>query len=144
MGKIIINAKDLILGRMSTIVAKMATLGNSVDIVNCEECVIRGTREEIIARYKVKDVRGIPSKGPFINKKPNLFVKRTIRGMLNYKRGRGREAFKSVKCYIGTPEEFKDKEMKTFDEVNIQNQKSSKVGSMKVGDLCHIMGWRTK
>ena len=144
MGKIVIDAKNLILGRMGTIVAKMAMLGNTVDIVNCEDCVIRGDRNEIIARYKVKDVRGIPSKGPFINKKPNLFVKRSIRGMLNYKQGRGRDAFKSIKCYLGVPDDFKDKELKTLDEVNVLKQKSSKIGSMKVGDLCNIMGWKTK
>jgi ribosomal protein L13 len=36
-------------------------------------------------------------------------VKRTIRGMLpNHRFGRGREAFKRIKCYSGVPKEFEN------------------------------------
>ena len=38
-------------------------------------------------------------------------VKRVIRGMIpNYREGRGREAFKRVKCYIGIPKEYQEVE----------------------------------
>jgi len=33
-------------------------------------------------------------------------MKRTIRGMLSYKKGRGGDAFKRIMCYVGVPREF--------------------------------------
>ena len=36
----IINAKDAILGRLGTYVAKQALLGNKVDVINCEETLV--------------------------------------------------------------------------------------------------------
>ncbi|MEM2462820.1 MAG: uL13 family ribosomal protein, partial [Candidatus Pacearchaeota archaeon] len=43
-------------------------------------------------------------------RRPEMILRRAIRGMLPWKKARGREAFKRVKCFLGVPEEFKDKE----------------------------------
>ena len=37
----IIDAKNLVLGRMATVVAKEALLGEKIDIINCEKAVVR-------------------------------------------------------------------------------------------------------
>ena len=37
-------------------------------------------------------------------------MKRTIRGMLPYKKGRGADAFKKIKCYNSLPAEFESSE----------------------------------
>lgn len=107
---IIIDATNAILGRMATFAAKEALLGQKVAIINAEKAVVSGTKKAVLARYKQKYARGVPSKGPFIHRMPDRFVRRTIRGMLPYKNPRGAEAFKRVMCYIGVPESFKDKE----------------------------------
>src|SRR3989344_9608043 len=100
----IIDATDSICGRIATVVAKRALMGENMEIVNCEKAVITGSRRFVIARWKQKSAMGVPKKGPFIYTMPDRFVKRIIRGMLSHKEGRGQEALKRIKCHIGVPE----------------------------------------
>ena len=142
--KIIIDANNLVLGRMSTVAAKTALLGGTVDIVNCEESVILGSKDSIMERYKRKNQRGIPAKGPFLHKRPDMFVKRSIRGMLPYKRGRGITAYKSIKCHIGVPENLKNQKAETIDEANIITNPSERyVNYTRVKDICRNFGWKS-
>ncbi len=103
-----IDATDLILGRMAAYAAKQALLGENVNIVNAGKAVVTGRNKRIIEDYKQERKRGVPLKGPYYPRTPEMIVKRTIRGMLPYKTARGREALKRIKCYAGMPEEFKD------------------------------------
>ena len=48
----IIDASDMILGRLATYVAKKALLGEKVDIVNCEKAVITGNKKSVFEKYK--------------------------------------------------------------------------------------------
>src|SRR3989344_4496466 len=71
----IIDAKDLILGRLSTIVAKRALLGDKIDIVNCEMAVISGRRKNILDSYKWKrSIGGTAQKGPYIPTKSKKII----------------------------------------------------------------------
>ena len=47
----IIDAKDAILGRVSSYAAKQALLGMKVDVVNCEECVVSGKKADVLDKY---------------------------------------------------------------------------------------------
>lgn len=135
---VIIDAKDHIVGRMGTEVAKLALKGEKVDIINCEEAVLSGSKGEVLAKFKQKADRGIPSKGPFIPKMPDRFVRRIIRGMLPYKKAKGREAYARIKCHLGTPEEFSDSEKITF-----ENSKTNKLPNYKfvyVKEICKYLG----
>lgn len=105
----IIDGKNLILGRLATYAAKQALLGEKVDIINCEDVVITGSRENILATYHRKKTMGTHAKGPFWPRRPDMFVRKTIRGMLPYKQPKGRVAYKRIMCYIGNPEEIKGK-----------------------------------
>ena len=49
---VVIDAKDLIVGRMCAKAAKLAMKGERVDIVNCEEAIISGSKENILAKYE--------------------------------------------------------------------------------------------
>jgi len=104
----IIDAENIILGRLASFVAKKALRGNSLDIINCEKAVVSGkkrfTLNETVRKYNQGTF-----KGPFIPKQADRFVRRTIRGMLPYKTPHGREAFKKIKCYLGIPVQFNDK-----------------------------------
>ncbi len=134
----IVDASNMILGRMVSYVAKKALLGEKVDIVNCEKAVITGNKKSIFEKYKQRNERGPrPTKGPFIPKMPDRFVRRCIRGMLPYKQEKGRKAFKRVMCYIGIPDEFKDKKTETIENCNV-----SKVPSLKyvyISEICKLM-----
>jgi len=130
----IINAKDLIVGRFATIAAKQAILGEEVFIINSELAVITGSKKNILQKYQAQDNRGEPFHGPFLPKIPDRFLKRIIRGMLTYKKGKGREAFKRIKCYRGIPEGFKDKEAITIEKANVSKMQNLKY--MTIGALC--------
>ncbi len=105
---IIIDGKDAILGRMAAYVAREALKGEEIAIVNCEQIVITGNKQFIKAGLEEKRGRvGSTEKGPKVSRTSEKIVKRAIRGMLpNYRTGRGRDAFKRIKCYVGVPKEF--------------------------------------
>lgn len=111
--RIIIDGDNAILGRLASYSAKQLLLGKDVVIVNSEKVVVSGSRESVIQRYLVKRkfhrVK-FPSQADQI-------LKRTVRGMLSYKMGRGENAFKKLRCYMGIPEEFvKEKKIKSATE----------------------------
>ena len=106
----IIDGKNAILGRMAAYVAKEALKGEDIAIVNCEQIIITGNKRNIQENFEAKRKRvGSTQKGPKVSRNPERIVKRVIRGMLpNYRVGRGRVAFKRIKCYIGIPKEFEE------------------------------------
>ena len=134
----IIDAKDTILGRLGTYAAKQLLMGATVEIVNCEECAVSGKKRFILKEYIRKLHRGAPGKGPFFYKRPDMFVKRTIRGMLPFKRARGREAFKNIKCHMGVPEKLKNEKYVKIEGAGIDKLHS--VDYLKIKDICRAVG----
>ncbi|MFQ5815681.1 MAG: 50S ribosomal protein L13 [Candidatus Hydrothermarchaeaceae archaeon] len=110
----IIDATDAILGRMASVVARHLLMGEEVAIVNAEETVISGGKEDILEKFKERRARKSlvnPARhGPFYPRLPEGIVRRAVRGMLPYRKARGREAYKRLKVYRGVPEELKDVE----------------------------------
>lgn len=109
MDKIIINADGCVVGRLASWVAKQALLGKKIVIVNAEKVIISGKKETILDKYLslIKKGRGW-QKGPYWPKQADRLLKRIIRGMLPWKKDRGREAFKRIKCFKGIPTNLKD------------------------------------
>ncbi|MGC9098976.1 MAG: 50S ribosomal protein L13 [Candidatus Micrarchaeia archaeon] len=110
----IINGEGAILGRAASRIAKMLLNGEHVAVVNAEKMLISGHEKNIIENYKqrldLKD-KANPEHSPYWSRKPDLFVKRVIRGMLPYKRPKGKKAYKLLKVYIGVPEKYKEKKI---------------------------------
>ncbi|RLI88439.1 MAG: 50S ribosomal protein L13 [Candidatus Altiarchaeales archaeon] len=142
----IINAEGHILGRLCTFVAKKALLGEDVIVVNAEKAVISGNKDVIfrkeLEKLKIRNL-GNPRKGPFHQKRPDRFVRRSIRGMLPWRKSRGREAFKRVMVYIGIPEE----EIRKRHNIDIKKAKIEDLNEMKkdikgitVGEVCRFIG----
>ncbi len=136
----IINAENLILGRLAAVVAKQALQGEKIDIINVEKAVITGKPSEIIMRYEAKFRRGYALAGPFFPRHPEKFVKRTIRGMLPHKQEKGRKAFKNIKCYIGIPKEFEGKKAETIEKADVKNIKKTKYVTVK--EISEQLGWK--
>jgi len=108
----IVDASNLILGRMASYVAKKALDGKSMVVINAERAVISGTKERVVARAKLKlktRTLGNLEKSPTHPRKPDGYVRRVIRGMLPWKKTGGKDAFHRVKVYIGTPSEYQDR-----------------------------------
>jgi large subunit ribosomal protein L13 len=107
----IIDGRNAILGRLASYVAKEVLKGEEIVILNCERVIITGNKRDIKGKFEQKRRRvGSSQKGPKHARTSEKIVKRTIRGMLpDHRKGRGREAYKRIKCYVGIPKEFEDK-----------------------------------
>lgn len=133
----IIDGTNLILGRLATTAAKKSLQGEEVVIVNCANVVVTGDKKKNLAKYKQKSERGARDTGPYIPRQSDKFVKRTIRGMLPYKKPRGRDAFKSIRCYVGVPENLKG-EPETLKNADISKVTQTK--HITVKELCKSLG----
>ena len=108
----LIDATNLILGRMASIVAKHLLAGEEVTIINAEKAVVTGRRKEIFDEYDARmRIRSLtnPRKGPFHPRRPDDLVRRTVRGMLPYDKPKGREAYKRLRVYVGAPPDVQEK-----------------------------------
>ncbi len=114
----LIDAKNMIVGRLGTIVAKKALLGEKIDIINAESAVISGKKSEILAKLKQKVDRGNWSKGPHYIRSPDRLLKRMIRNMMPYKKPRGLSAYKKIMCWQGVPEKFKEQKAVVLKEAD--------------------------
>jgi len=126
----IIDGKNAILGRLASYVAKEALKGEDIVVLNCEQVIITGNKKNIEENFKIKRSRvGSSQKGPKHSKTSEKIVKRTIRGMLpNHRKGRGKIAYKKIKCYVGIPKEFQDAK-----KINLKKEKINK--SIQVKDI---------
>lgn len=110
--EMIIDGEKAVLGRLASFAAKKSLEGNKISIVNADKVIITGNKASILNKYLwKKDLGGSNLNGPFVHANPEKILKRTIRGMLDYKHERGLLAFKRIKCYNGIPKEFVDKKM---------------------------------
>lgn len=107
MINMIIDATNTILGRLASTTAKKILSGEDVIIINAEKSVITGKKKMVFERFKHKRERGDPKNGPFYPRYPDMILRRVIRGMLPYKKAKGRAALKRLRVYNGNPENFK-------------------------------------
>jgi large subunit ribosomal protein L13 len=133
----VINGQGASLGRLSTAVAKSLLQGDEIAIINVEKILISGKKKEIKKEYTQKREVGTYRKGPFFHRSPEKIVKRTVRGMIPYQKPHGRAAYKRLKCYIGVPEQFNEKDA----EVIKQAQKHY-VDAMSIEELSKSLGAR--
>ena len=109
----ILDGKNAVLGRLATAVAKELLKDEQIVILNSEKIIITGKPKQIVSKYLKRRRIGSPQHGPFFPKKPNLIVRRTVRGMLPKSR-KGIKALKKLRVYESLPEEFKDKKAETI------------------------------
>lgn len=137
---IVINAEGLILGRMASKIAKRLLTGEEVVVVNAEKTIISGRRKNKVAEAHVFLEVGKPVTGPFHYRRPDRILRRTVRGMLPYKRPKGKQAYKRLKVFIGMPEELKDQKSETFDEAQA---KKLTCPYFTLGELAKEIGWKS-
>lgn len=142
----IIDAKNSILGRLASKVAKRALLGESIIIINAEKALLSGKRKNILddelKELKIRNI-GNPLKGPFYQRRPDRYVRRVIKRMLPMEKKKGREAFKRIMVYYGIPKE----EIKKRYDIDIEKAKIEKIedsiksisNSLTVGEVCKFI-----
>lgn len=120
-----IDATNLIVGRLSTVVAKKVLGGEVVTIVNAERAVVTGTQQAVLIRYKRRDgltAKGNPHKGPKFSRMPDRLLRHAIRGMLPMSSSRGRNALRKTKVYIGIPKELAGKKFETVENAKCKSK----------------------
>jgi len=138
---VIIDASNLVLGRLASIVAKRLLSGESVVVVNAEKAVVTGARSSIFADAHAKlEIRtlGSKKKSPKHPRRPDGIVRRTVRGMLPRDKQRGKDAFSRLRVYIGVPEDV--------DTTKVLRTKAAESRSMTrpttVGEIAQSIGWK--
>lgn len=133
-----VNADGLIVGRMSSNIAKRLLNGENVIILNAEKAVYSGKKKGKIAEaHKFLEV-GAPERGPFHYRRPDRIVKKTVRGMLPYTQARGKNAFKNLRVYMGIPLEFKEQNSIQIEEAHVSNLKGP---HFTLAELAKEIGW---
>ena len=134
----VINGDGLIVGRLASIVARRALANEEIAIVNVENTIITGSRARVLGNYYHKRVRGSSDWGPYFPRRPDHILKRTIRGMLPYKRPRGVDALRRIRCYVGVPVQFAGKEMEVPEEVHMNRLNNPQF--VTLGAVCTALG----
>lgn len=139
----LIDGKDLVLGRLASFVAKRLLEGERVTVLNAEQVVVSGRREATFDLYDAwLETRSLtnPRKGPFHLKRPEELVRRAVRGMLPFDKPKGREAFRRLHVYIGAPKEFSGKELTAVPGASLEELGTRRF--IRVGELSKHLGAR--
>jgi large subunit ribosomal protein L13 len=135
---ILVNADGLILGRMSSLVAKKLLNGEKVIVVNAEKAIISGKKKSKVAEAKEFLEVGAPLRGPFHYRRPDKILRKTVRGMLPFKQPKGKNALKKLKVFISVPEDLKDQQMVTLEEAQAAKLKGP---YFTLAELAKEIGW---
>jgi large subunit ribosomal protein L13 len=138
---VVYNAREKILGRLASQVAKELLNGKNVSIINAEQAVITGDKETLKAKYTTR-MRLIekmnPEHSPYWPRRPDMLVRRIVRGMLPYRRPRGKDAYRRLRVFMGVPESLKS--VKAI-EINTRSPKELYVRSITVLELVKLLGY---
>jgi len=137
----LVNAEAQVVGRMCSKIAKLLLNGEEVIILNAEKAIFSGKKKSKVAEAHVFLEVGAPMRGPFHYRRPDRFLRKTVRGMLPFKQPKGKSAYKRLKVYMGIPLEFKDKQMINFPDALSANLKGPR---FTLGELASEIGWNDR
>lgn len=136
----IIDGEGCVLGRLASVASKNLLEGEEVVILNAEKIMITGNKDWAYAKYKQRVDRASISNprdlGPKYPRRPDDIFRRTVRGMLPYKKSKGRTAFKGLKAYVGVPEEYADADLVAVPEAEYNNLKKG----IELGEVSKLLG----
>ncbi len=112
----IVDATNMVMGRLASKVAKDLLSGEEIVIVNAEKAIITGNKDYIVDKYSLLREIGTPRKGPRYPRMPDRILKRTVRGMLPVKKPSGKNAYERLKVYIGVPREYAGKNFEVYED----------------------------
>ena len=137
---LVVDAENTVAGRLATVVAKQLLQGEHVAVINAEKAVLSGDRASLIRAYKERlgiRTRTAPWKGPLHPRQPDFMLRRIIRGMVPWKKDRGRKAMKRLRVYTGTPEGLKTKRQLDISEYERKGRRT-----VYLGEIARELGWK--
>jgi len=133
----IIDGDGLVVGRAATKIAKMLLMHEKVVLMNAEKMLMSGNKKDLISKYKVRaDIKSLadPEHSPYWPRRPDLLVRRIVRGMLPWKSARGREALKRLRVYMG--------KVKAEKGINFELEKPEYLKKyVSINEICRELGW---
>ena len=135
---LIIDANNAIVGKLSALVAKTALEGNTVKVINSEKAIMTGNREFIVQRYynkRLQKNKANPEESFKLSRRPDLFLKKIIKGMLPKHNRKGSDAEKRIICYYGNPENLTAQPFKYTGE-------TVKSTTTTLETICLALGWK--
>ena len=147
----LLDARNKILGRFCSQVAKKALLGEQIVIINAKDAIISGTKSNIHEKYLAKlniSTATNPRRGPFWPRRPDTFMRNVIKKMLPRKNLRGKKALKRIHVYIeDIPERFRHRYKKlTPNEINNADKTRLSYYNkfITLENLCLRIGWKKR
>jgi large subunit ribosomal protein L13 len=137
-----IDCDSQILGRLASHTAKLLLQGSKVTLVNAERAAISGHVSDIVADYKQKLEfidKANPEHSPYWSRRPDLLVKRVVRGMLPWKKAKGKDAFKRLRVYVGTPADIVTGKV---EKAQVKDKHGTYERSITIGELSERLGYR--
>jgi len=141
---IVIDAENLILGRMATFIAKRLQEGYRVYVINAEKAVLSGEPKMVIDSYKlllkVRTYRNPYKLGRKRPRSPIRLVKEAVKGMLP-RNWRSKLLLKNLKVYVGKPKELEGLKV---EPIKIPDASVERLGKKYIylGDVAKHLGWR--
>ena len=139
--KIYIDGSYHILGRLSSWIAKKIIAGDEIVVVNAQNVVVSGKRRYLVESTNQKRdlaVHTNPKRGPFYPRMPDRILRRTVRGMIPWKKRSGKDAFRRFMAYIEVPDELSGVEFTTVPEA----MRVPSHDYMTIGELARVVGWQ--
>lgn len=136
---LVLDASELVAGRIASVVAKHLLQGEHVTVINAEKAVLSGNRASLVKEYKERlGIRTLtaPWKGPLHHRHPHTLLRHIIRGMVPWKKTRGRLAMKRLRVFVGTPKDFKIKRRLEIPEFERTGRRT-----VYLGDIARELGW---
>ncbi len=140
---VVFDADKKVLGRLASATAKALLGGKSVVIVNAEKALVSGRKGYILSRYRTRlnlQDKANPEHSPYWPRRPDMFVKRIVRGMLPYRMPRGKDAYRRLRVYSGIPDEFSGKAQALSDA----DARKMYVNTMTVSELAGLLGYKSE
>ena len=111
----VVDATGLVLGRAASLIAQRLLAGQTIVDVNAEQCVITGSRRQVVAHYTEARARGSVRSGPHFPRYADRIFRRTVRGMLPHLKTRGKVAYRRLTVHLGVPDELKGASLQTLE-----------------------------
>lgn len=136
----IIDGEGHVLGRLASVISKSLLNGEEVVVLNAEKIMITGNKDWAYAKYKQRVDRASISNprdlGPKYPRRPDDIFRRTVRGMLPFKKAKGRTAYKGLKAFVGVPAEYEGAEIVNVPEAELRDLKKG----IELGEVSKLLG----
>jgi large subunit ribosomal protein L13 len=135
----IVNAEKMVAGRLSSKVAKALINGETITIVNAENVVLVGRKEDLLRKFVARvdaAVKSNPHYGPKYDRIPSKMLRKMVKGMLPNKSRTNERLISNLTVYNSIPKEFKEQEFANIEGVMFNERNDS----LTLGEIAKLLG----